>query len=67
MKKITAMLCVFFMAIASNVYAEGTGSGNPKNDPLYHVKFDKTPRMIWKDGKLVTNPEYSNKAKTAKN
>lgn len=62
MKKIISSMLVIFAVVSAGAYA-GNGSGNPKNDLGYGAKYEQKPHYVWKDGKLVKNPERSTKSK----
>lgn len=62
MRKIISSVLVACAVVSLGAYA-GNGSGNPKNDLGYSAKYDKIPHYIWKDGKLVKNPNYINAKK----
>lgn len=62
MKKIARLFLIFCALFSVGAYA-GNGSGNPKNDLGYGAKYDQKPHYIWKDGKLVKNPDNTTSKK----
>ncbi|MCF4977084.1 hypothetical protein AO268_17120 [Pseudomonas sp. ICMP 8385] len=58
MKKLVAALIVANIALGSTaVMATG---GNPYNNGHYELmNKDTTPMLVWRNGKLVKNPEYA--------
>lgn len=48
-------VAIIALVVASGANAGGNGSGNPKNDLGYGTKAP-APHFIWKEGKLVQNP-----------
>lgn len=56
---IIAVLAVSAFA-TSGAFAESNGSGNPNNAGGSDVKITKPPYFIWKDGRLVKNPQAQN-------
>lgn len=58
MKRILNTMIMLTALTTVGAFAQGNGSGNPKNDPYNTMQRDITPRFVWKDGKLVGNPAY---------
>ncbi len=63
MRKIISGALVFCALVSVGAHAGGDGSGNPFNAGGNEVKSTKPPHFIWKDGKLVKNPDYNTEAK----
>jgi hypothetical protein len=61
MFKVFTKVLAVTLVLSTPVMAQGSGSGNPKNDGFYNNKPNPTPVMIWKDGHLVRNPVYFDK------
>lgn len=60
-KKVSLVLAIALAGIACGAQAGnggsgGNGSGNPKNDLGYTSK-EPVARYVWKEGKLVPNPD----------
>ncbi|KAA0941879.1 hypothetical secreted protein [Pseudomonas veronii 1YdBTEX2] len=55
---IALALLISVAACGASAGAGGNGSGNPKNDAGHPTK-EPIARYIWKEGKLVPNPERS--------
>ena len=53
---ITLSIILVFIANGAHAGTGGNGSGNPKNDASWGRK-EPLKRFIWRDGKLVPNPE----------
>ncbi|MNJ18461.1 hypothetical protein D3C77_127620 [compost metagenome] len=58
MNKLVSALLVAGIALGSSaVMAKG---GNPHNNGNYDLKnIDATPLFVWRNGKLVKNPQYA--------
>lgn len=48
--------------VSAGAYA-GNGSGNPKNDLGYGAKYYQKPHYVWRDGRLVKNPDNTTSKK----
>lgn len=60
MKKILIAIMAAGAVITSAAFAESNGSGNPNNAGGSVVKITKPPYFVWKDGKLIRNPQAQN-------
>lgn len=65
MNKLATTLLAASIALGSNaVMAKG---GNPHNNGNYDLKHvNTTPLLVWRDGKLVKNPQYAIERNNAK-
>ncbi|MCF3195210.1 hypothetical protein [Pseudomonas bubulae] len=64
MKKLNCFVLVISAMISFNALAGGNGSGNPNNGGGSAVKITKPPMFVWKDYKLVKNPDTATSKET---
>ncbi|MFQ6571884.1 hypothetical protein [Pseudomonas sp. UM16] len=63
-KLFTALLVTSITLAASAAMAKG---GNPKNNGNYDINNDDiTPLFVWREGRLVKNPEYLSERRSSK-
>ena len=60
MKKIAITIFALCAFATAGAFAESNGSGNPNNAGGSVVKITKPPYFVWKDGKLIRNPQAQN-------
>ncbi|WP_146117347.1 MULTISPECIES: hypothetical protein [Pseudomonas] len=57
---------VFFVGVALASGAVQATGGNPKNNGNYDMDNEAlTPRYVWDDGRLVSNPKYAEERRRA--
>ncbi|MQU54004.1 hypothetical protein [Pseudomonas sp. FSL R10-1339] len=64
MKRFNCFVLVISTMISFSALAGGNGSGNPNNGGGSAVKNTKPPMFVWKDYKLVKNPDTATSKET---